>query len=71
MSAFFIKKIKAKAVFLAAIITQIIVIVLFCLDKFEYIRLPYLWLNFIGCGLVILIGLLIQSSKTEAQKITT
>ncbi|MEH6658163.1 sodium:solute symporter [Leeuwenhoekiella marinoflava] len=60
MSAFFIKKIKSKAVFPAAILTQILVIVLFCLDKFEYIRLPYLWLNVIGCALVIFFGLLFQ-----------
>ena len=67
MSAFFIKKIKAKAVFTAAIITQLLVILLFSLDKFEYIRLPYLWLNFIGCGLVTALGLLIQTLKYSKQ----
>ncbi len=63
MSAFFIKKIKSQAVFTAAIITQVIVIALFSLDKLEFISLPYLLLNFIGCGLVIFIGLLVQSTK--------
>lgn len=61
MSAFFIKRIQSKAVFIAAIITQLIVITLFSLDKLEYIKLPYLWLNFIGCILVIIIGLVFQS----------
>ena len=61
MSAFFIKRIQSKAVFIAAIITQLIVIALFSLDKLEYIKLPYLWLNFIGCILVIIIGLVFQS----------
>ncbi|WP_416441424.1 sodium:solute symporter [Leeuwenhoekiella sp. A16] len=58
--AFFIKKIDAKAVFVAAIATQVLVIILFLLDKFEYINLPYLYLNIIGCALVILISLILQ-----------
>jgi len=71
MSAFFIKKIKSKAVFTAAILTQIIVIALFCLDKFEYIRLPYLWLNVIGCALVILFGLLFQIAGKQTSNVET
>lgn len=65
MSAFFIKKIQSKAVFIAAILTQIIIIALFCLDKFEYIRLPYLWLNVVGCALVISFGLLFQIAEKQ------
>jgi len=69
MSAFFIKTIKARAVFIGAILTQLIVFALFALDKFEYISLPYLWLNVVGCALVILISLALQSTigsdKTE------
>ena len=65
MSAFFIKKIKSRAVFIGAIVTQLIVFALFGLDKFEIIRLPYLWLNVVGCASVIAWSLLIQStSKT-------
>ena len=60
--AFFIKKIGAKAVFVAAIATQVLVIILFLLDKFEYINLPYLYLNIIGCTLVILISLILQGN---------
>ena len=60
--AFFIKKIGAKAVFVAAIATQVLVIILFLLDKFEYINLPYLYLNIIGCALVILISLILQGN---------
>ncbi|MAW93689.1 MULTISPECIES: sodium:solute symporter [unclassified Leeuwenhoekiella] len=68
MSAFFIKKIKSKAVFTSALITQCVVILLFGLDYFELIRLPYLWLNFVGCGLVILLGLLVQTSMGSEEK---
>ena len=60
--AFFIKKIGPKAVFLAAVVTQVMVIILFLLDKFEFINLPYLYLNIIGCTLVILISLILQGN---------
>ena len=56
--AFFLKSVKANSVFVAAIITQLIVISLFLLDQHDYINLPYLWLNFVGCAIVIFIALL-------------
>lgn len=51
--AFFFKTVRGTAVFTAAIITQLIVITLFLLDFWDYIKLPYLWLNFIGCFIII------------------
>ncbi len=64
--AFFFKMIRGHAVFWAAVITQIIIIYIY----YQYIYIEemigYLWLNFIGCALVIIIALLIQTfSKTE------
>ena len=53
--AFFIKMVKGNAVFLAAIITQIIIIVVFKMDF-----LPYLWLNLLGCVLVMILAILLQ-----------
>jgi solute:Na+ symporter, SSS family len=61
--AFFVKYVKSNAVFIAALINQMIVISLFLLDKYEIINLPYLWLNFVGCILVMGIAILIQSFK--------
>jgi len=58
--AFFFKFVKANAVFIGAIITQIIVIGLYLLDEYDYINLPYLWLNFVGCAIVIFIALLLS-----------
>ena len=52
---FFIKFVKGNAVFIAAIITQIIIIVVFNLDV-----LPYLWLNLLGCALVMFIAIILQ-----------
>lgn len=60
--AFFVKKVGGKAVFTAAILSEIIVISLFTLDKFDLISLPYLWLNMVGCGCVFVIALIIQST---------
>ncbi|WNW02658.1 sodium:solute symporter [Tenacibaculum sp. HL-MS23] len=53
--AFFFKFVKSNAVFIAAIITQLIIIYVWKADW-----LPFLWLNALGCGLVILIASLLQ-----------
>lgn len=67
--AFFIKYVKSNAVFIAALITQVIVIALYLLDKNDYINLPYLWLNFVGCFVVMAIAILIQSFTKKVLKI--
>jgi SSS family transporter len=69
--AFFFKFVKGNAVFIGALITQIAVIALFLLDKYEYINLPYLWLNFIGCIIVIFIACLLQTLSKHEQPTTT
>jgi SSS family transporter len=53
--AFFFKYVKANAVFIAALITQAIVII-----GWWYDWMPYLWLNLFGCALVVLIAYFIQ-----------
>ncbi len=61
--AFFVKLVKGNAVFTAAIVTQLTVIVIWWLDV-----LPYLWLNLLGCVLVmsLAIGIQIFSKKRIA-----
>ncbi|WP_067147555.1 sodium:solute symporter [Pseudotamlana agarivorans] len=59
--AFFFKFVKGNAVFIGALITQIIVIALFLLNQYEYINLPFLWLNFVGCLIVITLACILQS----------
>ncbi|MDN6309815.1 MAG: sodium:solute symporter [Flavobacteriaceae bacterium] len=54
--AFFFKFINSKAVFTAAILTQIIVIIGYFSDW-----MPYLWLNIFGCTLVISIAFLLET----------
>ena len=53
--AFFFKYVKNNAVFWAAIITQLIIIYLWYIDL-----MPYLWLNLVGCSIVIFISIIIQ-----------
>ena len=69
--AFFFKFVKSNAVFVAALITQAIVIILFFLNEFEIINLPFLWLNFVGCIIVIFIASLIQGVIPDKKEITS
>lgn len=62
--AFFIKHVRANAVFTAALITQVIVVL-----GWHYDWMPYLWLNLFGCMLVMVIALVLQqfSQKSKAK----
>ncbi len=53
--AFFIRNVKSNATFFAAVITQLVVIFVWYLDL-----LPFLWLNALGCILVMLLAVVIQ-----------
>ena len=55
--AFYLKKIGSNAVFLSAIIGELIVICFFFLDKYEIIGLGFLWLNVIGAMSVVILSL--------------
>jgi Na+(H+)/acetate symporter ActP len=54
--AFFVKYVTGNAVFIAALITQALIIIVFLLDW-----LPYLWLNLLGCVLVMGIAIILQT----------
>ncbi|MBP2832033.1 sodium:solute symporter [Aquimarina sp. U1-2] len=60
--AFFFKFVRSNAVFVAALITQVIVIF-----GWYYNWMPYLWLNLFGCVLVISFATLIQSMSYSKQ----
>jgi solute:Na+ symporter, SSS family len=69
--AFFFKFVKGNAVFISALLTQAIVIALYFLDLYEYINLPFLWLNFVGCAIVITIAIIIQLTNRNERTIST
>jgi SSS family transporter len=58
--AFYIKKIGGKAVFWAAILSEIGVITLFLLNQYKIIGLSFLWLNVAGALFVIVLSYAIQ-----------
>ena len=61
--AFFFKFVKSQAVFIAAIITQIIIITGWYFDW-----MPYLWLNLFGCSLTISIAVILQIINNNKKK---
>lgn len=58
--AFYVKHVKSDAVFIAAIIGELIVITVFFLDKYNVIGLGFLWLNVIGALAVVVLSLVLQ-----------
>lgn len=58
--AFYMKQVKANAVFTAAIIGELVVIAFFLLDRYNVIGLGFLWLNVIGAMAVVLLSAVFQ-----------
>jgi Na+/proline symporter len=59
--AFYLKKIGGSATFIAAIITEVIIFSLWMMET-----MAFLWLNVVGCTLVILIAILLQRFQKKA-----
>jgi len=65
--AFFVRYVKSNAVFLAAIITQVFILLLYYFAIYQFERIdeqPYfsfLWLNVIGCLVVMCIAIILQA----------
>ena len=68
LAAFFLRSIRGYSIFYAALINQAFVITLFVLDLLELIKLPYLWLNVIGCVVVILLAFIIQFLQGQTKE---
>ncbi|MDC7993699.1 sodium:solute symporter [Altibacter sp. HG106] len=58
--AFFIKYVRSQATFVAALITQVLIVIVWYIDL-----MPYLWLNVVGCALVMGLALLIQTFSSN------
>ena len=67
--AFYFKSIKANAVFYAAVVSEIVVIIVFFLDKYNVIGMGFLWLNVIGVMAVICISFTLQLFQSFRYKI--
>jgi len=64
--AFYAKKVGGTAVFWAAIVGELFVIVCFCLDKYNIVGIGFLWLNVIGAVFVFLLAILFSKFRTHA-----
>ncbi|OYY22712.1 MAG: sodium:solute symporter, partial [Sphingobacteriia bacterium 35-40-8] len=58
--AFYLKKVQSNAVFIAAILGELIVIAFFLLDKYNIIGLGFLWLNVVGALAVVILAWIAQ-----------
>ena len=63
--AFFFKRVGGTAIFWAALLSQVLVFVLYF-----SLNISYLWYNFIGCAVCVLLSLIIQAAMGPADKIT-
>lgn len=61
--AFFFRWVRGSAVFIAAIMTQLVVIAVYSMDV-----MGYLWLNFVGCSIVILLAMLLEQTGIGGKK---
>ena len=57
---FFFKQIGGRAVFFSAIIAEFFVLSVYFLNEYDFVNVEYLWLNLIGCIIVIGFSLLLQ-----------
>jgi len=60
MVAFFFKKVGGRAVFLSALVGEAIVLIIFYLNHIGVIEIAYLWLNLIGCIIVVMLALILE-----------
>lgn len=58
--AFYFRRVGGHAVFVAAILAELIVVAMYALTWFGYVHIGYLWYNVIGCVLVIIISHILQ-----------
>lgn len=75
---FFLKSVKGNAVFWSAILTELMILVIFYLNetgtpisfggKEIVVNIGYLWLNLIGCSLVMLISWILNKISVPASK---
>jgi SSS family solute:Na+ symporter len=69
--AFYVKKVKGNAVFIAAILSEICVLVIHFLNEYNmapsFLEMGYLWYNLVGCILVIVFGLALSFGKKRGK----
>ncbi|HUQ66332.1 MAG TPA: sodium:solute symporter [Flavitalea sp.] len=67
--AFYMKKVGGTAVFIAAVITELMVVALFFLNQYKYISLGFLWLTMLGALSVMLISAVLNIVIKKARPV--
>ncbi|GJM61439.1 sodium:solute symporter [Persicobacter diffluens] len=65
LTAFYLKKVQGDAVFVAALIAEVCVVILY-----KFTNVGYLWFNLIGCALVICLSMIFQQFFKNKQEVT-
>jgi hypothetical protein len=52
--------VKGNAVFVAAVVTELVIVLLFILNEYGKISLGFLWLNMVGAVMVYVLAVLLQ-----------
>jgi Na+/proline symporter len=60
LTGFFIKRVKASALLISVVLSELIVFITYLLEKQYLLDFSYLWLNPLGCLSVMFFGLLLQ-----------
>ncbi len=70
--AFYVKKVKGTATFIAAVIMEAFVVLLFFNERFSFLSflpdISFLWMNAIGAVGVVLLGLILQTFIIQKRK---
>lgn len=61
LTGFFFKRVTATPLLISALISEIIVVACFILEKAELLKFSYMWLNPLGCISVMLFSILLQA----------
>ncbi len=69
--AFYLKKVQSNAVFVAAILGELIVIAFFLMDKYNIIGLGFLWLNVVGALAVVILAWIAQQLMPSQKALHT
>lgn len=64
----YFKRVGSHSVFMAALIAEAFVIAIFVLDKLEIVEIAFLWLNLIGCVLVMFFSIILQMFLKEDEE---
>jgi SSS family solute:Na+ symporter len=60
VTGFFLKRVTGTPLLIAALLSEIVVVITFILEKIDYVNFSYMWLNPLGCIGVMLFSLLLQ-----------